>query len=89
MKDWTLKICGNFPLQIAVPNFDKYIPIQTVEPNSKPKWLNSFALKTIKQKHKAWNTYKATHQQSDYVLYTAKRNITTAAVKMAKSNSKL
>jgi len=44
---------------------DKYIPIQTVMHNSKPKWLNSFALKTIKQKHKACNTYKATHQQSD------------------------
>jgi len=32
---------------------DKYIPIQLFEPNSKPKWLNSFAFKTIKQKHKA------------------------------------
>ena len=29
----------------------KNIPIQTVEPNSKLKWLNSFALKTIKHKH--------------------------------------
>ena len=68
---------------------DKYIPIQLVEPNSKPKWLNSFALKTIKQKHKAWNTYKSTHWQSDYVLYTTKRNIATAAVKRAKSNFEL
>jgi len=68
---------------------DKYIPIQSVEPNSKPMWLNSFALKTIKQKRKAWNTYKATHRQSDYVLYTTKRNIATAAVKRAKSNFEL
>ena len=68
---------------------DKYIPIQLVEPNSKPKWLNSFALKTIKQKYKAWNTYKATHLQSDYALCTTKRNIAIAAVKRAKSNFEL
>ena len=32
---------------------DKYIPTQTFEPNSRPKWLNSSTLKAIKQKHKA------------------------------------
>jgi len=28
---------------------DKYIPTQTFEPNSRPKWLNSSTLKAIKQ----------------------------------------
>ena len=53
------------------------------ESNSKAKWLNSSTLKAIKQKHKAWNTYKATHHHVDYLSYTTKRNITTGTVKRA------
>ena len=68
---------------------DKYVPTQTFESNSKPKWLNSSTLKAIKQKHKAWNTYKATHHHVDYLSYTTKRNIATATVKRAKSNFEL
>ena len=68
---------------------DKYVPTQTFEPNSRTKWLNSSTLKAIKQKHKAWSTYKATHHHDDYVSYTTKRNIATAAVKRAKSDFEL
>jgi len=69
---------------------DKYIPTQKFQPNSRPKWLNSSTLKAIKQKHKAQNTYKATHRHDDYVTYTTKRNIAAAAaVKRAKSDFEL
>jgi len=50
---------------------DKYVSTQTFEPNSKtrPKWLDPSA---FKQKHKAWNTYKAT---VTIFLYIANRLI--------------
>jgi len=51
--------------------------------------LSASTLKAIKRKHKAWNTYKATHHHDDYVSYTTKRNTATAAVKKAKSDFEL
>ena len=68
---------------------DKYVPTQMFESNSKPEWLNPSTLKAIKQKHKTWNTNKATHQHVDYLSYTTKRNIATATVKREKSNFEL
>ena len=73
---------------------DKYDPTETFESNSRPKWLNYSSIKTIKQKHKAWNTNKVTHHLNYFrlVSYTTKRKITinyAAAIKRAKPNLEL
>jgi len=66
---------------------DKYIPLRIFKSNVKHKWLNSSTtLKLIKQKHKAWNTYKATHHHADFILYTKHRNAATASIRKAKSS---
>ena len=62
---------------------DKYIPINTSSSKRKPKWLDWLTLKSIKFKHKSWNTYKATKHHEDFISYTKFRN--SAAVKCAMS----
>ena len=64
---------------------DMYVPVQRSNYKPKPKWLNNTALKAIKRKHKAWNTYMATRHYSDFVTYTRYRNIATATVRSVKS----
>ena len=64
---------------------DKYIPTCIFKSNSKPKWLDSSTLKLIKQKHKAWNTYKATQHYADFISYTRSKNVATASIRKAKS----
>ena len=47
-------------------------------------WMNSAALKAVKQKCKAWMKYKATRQMSNFVAYSRRRNLSTTAVRDAK-----
>ena len=62
-----------------------YVPVQITNHKPKPKWFNSSVFKAIKQKHKAWNTYKATKSPSNFIAYTNYRNNATAAERKAKS----
>jgi len=86
--DWKVLDMWLFLHSKPLSLIDKYVPTQMFAPNSKtrPKWLSPSAFKAIKQKHKPWNTYKATRCQSDYVSYATKRNITTSTVGGAKSD---
>ena len=62
-----------------------YVPVQIINHTPKPKWFNSSVFKAIKQKQKAWNTYKATKSPSNFITYTNYRNNAIAAVRKAKS----
>ena len=84
MKTLTRNVCGQSHSKVLLL-IDKYIPTRIFKSYSKPKWLDSSTLKLIKQKHKAWNTYKATRHYADFILYTRSINIATASIRKAKS----
>ena len=70
---------------IMLQLIDKYVPTSLIRPvGPRPMWMNSAALKAVKQKRRAWMKYKATRLRSDFIVYTKYRNLSTAAVRVAK-----
>ena len=65
--------------------FDKYVPTSSIKSAGlRLMWINSAALKSVKQKCKALMKYKATRLMSDFIAYTKYRNLSTDAARSAK-----
>ena len=55
---------------IMLQLIDKYVPTSSIKlAGPRPMWMNSAALKFVKQKRKAWMKYKATRLRTDFIAY--------------------